>query len=216
MGVLLLNHANLWFATILCVFYCVKITNYSHKFFIFLKTRISSLVHWFILTSLLISVASSLPCGWYAYYLDQEGFTTGLAENTTFTNVVMYQDKQYRFLLFLVGSLPPLLIFCVAISLLIHSLWVHIRHMRCGGTGFRAPNLEVHFGAVKCMSLFLVLHILYFVCICIRLSPTYNVSSVWKAFITIIICWPPVLHSLYIIFSTKKLKEMVLKWFCCL
>ncbi|XP_075125737.1 taste receptor type 2 member 40-like [Leptodactylus fuscus] len=212
-GILLLNHANLWFATILCVFYCVKITNYSHKFFIFLKTRISSLVHWFILASLSISVTSSLPCGWYVYRLDQQEYSSVLVENSTFTKVMIYPNTQIQFLMFLMGSLPSFLIFCVAILLLIHSLWVHIRHMSCNGTDFGSPRLEVHVRAVKSMSLFIMLQILYFVCMNIRVSPTYNVSSTWKTLINVIICIPPVLHSLYIIFSTKKLRETFLQGF---
>ncbi|KAG9468285.1 hypothetical protein GDO78_023098 [Eleutherodactylus coqui] len=44
-GTMLMNNTNLWLTTILCVFICVKITNFNHKLFIFLKTRISSLVH---------------------------------------------------------------------------------------------------------------------------------------------------------------------------
>ncbi|XP_075125741.1 taste receptor type 2 member 40-like [Leptodactylus fuscus] len=210
---MLLSHTNFWFATILCVFYCVKITNYSHTFFIFLKTRISSLVHWSILASLVISVACSLPYGWFANDGAQYGFISGPAENTTFGKVMITRETHTRLIMFIVGSVPPFLIFCVAITLLIHSLWVHIRHMRGGGTGFRSPNLEVHFGAVKSMSLFLVLHVVYFVCMSVRQSPTNGGS--WRIVFSVIACIPPLLHSLYIIVSTRKLKEELLKWICC-
>ncbi|XP_075125738.1 taste receptor type 2 member 40-like [Leptodactylus fuscus] len=209
MCTMLLSHTNFWLTTTLCVFYCVKITNYSHKFFTFLKTRISSLVHWFILASLLVSVASSLPCVWIADDGGQQNFTSSAAENTTFGKVMSKKETYNRLIMFLVGSFPPLLIFCVAIILLIHSLWVHIRHM---GTGFGSPNLEVHFGAVKSMSLFLVLHVVYFVCMSVRQSPTNNTS--WISVSSMVACIPPLLHSLYIIISTRKLKEELLKWFC--
>ncbi|XP_056419477.1 taste receptor type 2 member 40-like [Hyla sarda] len=206
-----LNHMNLWFATILCVFYCVKITNYNHRFFIILKTRISSLVHWFLLASLTISIGCSLPFSGYVVDLGLLEFTSVSAENKTFTKVVYYKTTQNVFLVLLVGSLPPFLIFCVVIFLLIQSLWMHVRRMRSSGAG--SPNLEVHFCAVKSMTLFLVLQVVYFTSMNLQMSPVLIKN--WKAFTYIIICSPPFLHSLYIIFSTKKLKETFLRWFCC-
>ncbi|KAM3931042.1 taste receptor type 2 member 40-like [Leptodactylus fuscus] len=210
---MLLNLTNLWLATILCVFYCVKITNYSHKFFIFLKTRISSLVNWFLLASLLISIAYSLSYGWYVSGLDPQKHISSSSENTTFSKGVTNPETHNRLIMFIMGSFPPFVIFIVAIILLIHSLWAHIRHMRGNGTGFRGPNLEVHFGAVKSMSLFLVLHAVYFVCMSVRESPTYG--GPLKLVISLLACCLPFLHSLYIIFSTKKLKEELIRWFCC-
>ncbi|KAG9468284.1 hypothetical protein GDO78_023097 [Eleutherodactylus coqui] len=215
-GTMLLNYTNLWLTTILCVFYCLKIANYNHKLFLFLKTRISSLVHWLILASLIISVAFSLPTGWLVVYLDVEEIAHHSGENVNFTNITMVvKNKQNRFLLFLGGSLPPFLIFCVAIFLLIQSLWMHIRHMRCNGAGFRSPNLEVHFSAVKSMSLFLVLQVVYLACMSVLISPTDNVFDTWKLPFTIITWSPPFLHSLYIIFSNTKLKETFLRKFLC-
>ncbi|XP_066446137.1 taste receptor type 2 member 7-like, partial [Eleutherodactylus coqui] len=177
----------------------VKITNYNPKLFTFLKTRISSQVHWFILASLIISIAYSLPCG----------------ENMTFTKVLIHQNVQNEFLIFLLGSLLPFLILCVAFFLLIQYLWTHIRHMRCSGAGFRSPSLEVHFRAVKSMGLFLVLHIIYLAFMNVLLSSTQNITRIWMLFISIIICSPPFLHSLNIIFSNGTLKETFLNCFCC-
>ncbi|XP_077137923.1 taste receptor type 2 member 4-like [Ranitomeya variabilis] len=162
-----LHSTNLWFATILCVFYCVKITGYNWKFFILLKTKISTLFPKFLLASLLISVSSSLPFGWCIYEIQSP---TNLAmENMTLPKVEVHENHHNFFLLFLVVSCPPFLIFLVADCLLIHSLWMHTRRMRSSGSGFRNPNLESHFSAIKSMSLFLVLHIIYFICSCLFL-----------------------------------------------
>ncbi|XP_072000301.1 taste receptor type 2 member 39-like [Engystomops pustulosus] len=197
-GSMFLNHINFWFATVLCVFYCVKITNYNSSMFTFLKTRISSLVHWLLLASLPVSVAFSLPCGWFVFYIDQSKSSYDLhlldsVVNATLTKVTVLQDLHLRFLMFI----------------------VHIRHMRRSRTGFGSPNLEVHYCAVKNMSLFLVLHVVYFVCMTVRLSPMFNMRILWRTLVIIITCIPPCLHSLYIIISTKKLKETFLRWFSC-
>ncbi|XP_075056893.1 taste receptor type 2 member 4-like [Mixophyes fleayi] len=53
---------SLWWGTVLCVFYCVKITNYSNRLFLRLKMNISRLVPWLLLTSMMVSVLCSLPC----------------------------------------------------------------------------------------------------------------------------------------------------------
>ncbi|XP_069830359.1 taste receptor type 2 member 39-like [Dendropsophus ebraccatus] len=141
-----LHSTNFWFATVLCVFYCVKITSYNWKFFIFLKTKISTLVPWFLLASLLISVASGLLYGLFAYKIQIQNVTM---ENMTVPSAVIIENSDTRILIFLLTSCPPFLIFLVTIFLLLHSLWMHTRRMRSSGSGFRRPNLEAHFNAVK-------------------------------------------------------------------
>ncbi|XP_066446045.1 taste receptor type 2 member 39-like [Eleutherodactylus coqui] len=161
----LLSSINFWFATILCILYCVKITNYSWKLFVFLKTKISTLVPWFLLASLVISVSSSLPLGWCV--LSMRNLT-----NTSMDNVTSFFDSfdsnlYNQFLIVFLGSSPPFITFSVAIFLLIQSLRMHTRQMRSSGS---SPNLESHFRAVKSMSLFLVLHVMNFICVNISLS----------------------------------------------
>nr|DBA25440.1 TPA: hypothetical protein GDO54_009824 [Pyxicephalus adspersus] len=58
---------HLWITSVLCVFYCVKITTYSHKKFIFLKSGVSGLIPWVMVASLLMSLLFSLPAGWCSY-----------------------------------------------------------------------------------------------------------------------------------------------------
>ncbi|KAM4043880.1 taste receptor type 2 member 40-like [Anomaloglossus baeobatrachus] len=144
-----LNSTNLWFTTVLCVFYCVKITNYNWKFFIFLKTRMSTVFPRFLLVSLLISLSSSLPFGWCVYETQIQNLTNLAMENMTLPKDDVHENHHNMFLLFLAGSCPPFLIFLVADFLLLHSLWMHTRRMKNSGSSFRSPNLESHFSAVK-------------------------------------------------------------------
>ncbi|KAG9468185.1 hypothetical protein GDO78_023312 [Eleutherodactylus coqui] len=155
-----LYYTNTWFATVLCVFYCVKITNYSNTFWIFLKMKISTVISWFLLASLLFSASSSLPLVCNIFNLEPE---SGAIENMTIYNNGTIINHQKQLLIFIVGSCPPFLIFCVTICLLLHSLWMHTRRMRSSGSNFRCPSLEFHFSAVKSMSLFLVLQMIYFI-----------------------------------------------------
>ncbi|KAG9468188.1 hypothetical protein GDO78_023315, partial [Eleutherodactylus coqui] len=205
--IMFLHFTNFWFATVLCVFYCAKITSYSNICCIFLKMKISRSVSWFLLASLLISLTSALPFGFGVFSLESKNFLNGTMENATINNFVPVTNFQRQLLIFLIGSCPPFLIFCVTICLLLHSLWMHTRRMRSSGSNFRCPNLETHFSAVKSMSLFLVLHIIYFVFLNVFLSGRLFYHTVSEWVIPILSCPPLFLHSLYIIFSNSDLKK---------
>ncbi|XP_056419461.1 taste receptor type 2 member 40-like [Hyla sarda] len=147
--IMVLHSSNLWFATVLFVFYCVKITSYNWKLFIFLKTKISTLAPWFPLASLLISLSSSLPLVWGIYEILKQNPTDVSVTNMTLSRDVEIEISLIMFLFYLITSCPPFLVFLAAYCLLLHSLWMHTRRMRSSGSGFRSPNLESHFSAVK-------------------------------------------------------------------
>ncbi|XP_066445575.1 taste receptor type 2 member 40-like [Eleutherodactylus coqui] len=196
---------NFWFATVLCVFYCVKITSYNCKFWIFLKMKISTVIFWFLLASLLLSASSSLPFVFHGFNQEPQNLTINSSQNMTIYNNITVTNLSKWLLMFLVGSCPPFLIFCITICLLLHSLYLHIRRMRSSGSGFQSPNLESHISAVKSMSLFLVLQIIYFMLINVILSgklPNY----VLKVLASTITSSSSFLHSLYIISCNSELK----------
>ncbi|XP_072000303.1 taste receptor type 2 member 39-like [Engystomops pustulosus] len=217
-----LHFTNLWFATVLCVFYCVKITSYSWKFFIFLKTKISTLVPWFLLASMVISISSSLPFGLGYNGIQVQNLTNVSMGNMNISRDMEYEDQLQSYekskYLLLIISCPPFVVFCVVGFLLLHSLWMHIRRMKSSGSGFRSPNLESHFKAVKSMGLFLVLETVYFLVASYSYAACHgNITGYWIAII--VTCSPPVLHSLYIISSNNELKKTFVSMFhvlkCC-
>ncbi|KAM4043886.1 taste receptor type 2 member 39-like [Anomaloglossus baeobatrachus] len=208
--IMFLSYTNLWFATILCVFYCVKITSYNFKFLIFLRKKISTGVPWFLLASLLLSASSSLPFGHYVYELAPKNLTNGEMVHTSLYNNEVTKNEQTPFLLYLVGSCPPLVIFCITICLLVHSLWIHTRRMRKLESGFGKPNLESHFNALKSMSLFFVLQMIFVIVIYVFLLGRLNSHNIWRLISSIINCFPPFFHSFYIISSNRELKT----WIC--
>ncbi|XP_073529531.1 taste receptor type 2 member 40-like [Phyllobates terribilis] len=202
-----LYYTSHWFAAILCVFYCVKIVTYNYKLFVFLKTRISTMVPWIILNSLLISLISSLPFHWFGYDLKLQNSSNVSTENMTKNGHVIDYNFTNQFLVFVAGSFPPLLIFCFANFLLIHFLLIHTRRMSGVGSHNHSPNLKSHFCALKSMSLFLVLQIIFFICMSLFASGIfyhlkYSFYTFW-----IILCSSPLFHSLYIIYSSSELRK---------
>ncbi|KAG9470488.1 hypothetical protein GDO78_017638 [Eleutherodactylus coqui] len=164
---LFIFYSSLWIATILCVFYCVRIVTYNYKLFVFLKSRISTMVPWLIQVSLLISLISSLAFVWYGYdFHKQFALINSTGNMTDFSEGIM----ETWFWIFAVGYFPPFIIFCVANFLLIHFLLMHTRRMRSNVSHNQSPNLESHFSALKSMSLFLLLQILFLTCTSLSMS----------------------------------------------
>uniref|UniRef100_A0A674IKT4 Taste receptor type 2 n=1 Tax=Terrapene triunguis TaxID=2587831 RepID=A0A674IKT4_9SAUR len=56
-----LNHSSVWFATLLSVFFCLKIANFTQPLFLWLKLRISGLVPWLVLGTLVTSLLPTVP-----------------------------------------------------------------------------------------------------------------------------------------------------------
>ncbi|KAG9469568.1 hypothetical protein GDO78_020206, partial [Eleutherodactylus coqui] len=203
---LFIYYSSFWIATILCVFYCVRIVTYNYKLFVFLKTRISTMAPWLIQVSLLISLISSLPFGWYGYDSKVRVPSNGSIENVTDYREAMAEIYFERFWIFAVGSYPPFIIFCVANFLLIHFLLMHTRRMRSNGSHNRSPNLQSHFSALKSMSLFLLLQIMFLICASLSMSGKLLFLKV-PYLILIILYSPPLFHSLYMVASSSELRK---------
>lgn len=204
---MMLHYTNLWITTVLYMFYCLKIASYCCTWFIFMKTNISRLVPPFIVASLLVSVASSLPFGMYVFWLRQENSANFSLRNVTM-NISNFQHKyQDQVIIFSVGSLLPFLLFSGAIYLLIQSLWRHTRQMRSNGTSFRSPNLEAHFDVAKSMILFFLCQVIYFSSMICSFSDMLNINDPWNIGYSILICSPSFLHSAYMVYGNAKLKQ---------
>ncbi|KAG9461930.1 hypothetical protein GDO78_015372 [Eleutherodactylus coqui] len=201
-------YSSLWIATILCVFYCVKIVTYNYKLFTFLKTRISTMVPWLIPASLLISLIFSLTFGLVDYYFKLQKVSNGSSENMTASRLANSERFTHRFLIYTVGSIPPFMIFCVTNILLIHFLLTHTRRMRSNEFHIQSPNLQSHFNALKSMTLFLLLQIMLLICMSLSISGRLLDLTLSFVVNSIILCSPPLLHSLYMVYSSNEVKKM--------
>ncbi|KAG9480049.1 hypothetical protein GDO78_011846, partial [Eleutherodactylus coqui] len=195
---------SLWWGSVLCVFYCVKITNYSNRFFMRLKMKISTMVPWLLLISLVISFISSLPYGWFIYYLP---IVNGTNDGIMKVNLVN------MFIIISTGSVIPSVICCMAIYLIVVSLLRHTRNMNSRDSGFSDAQRDIHLSVIRNMVSFLLLYVLYlvaYVMIPIFIELKNNVSVSF-----ICLCAYPSLHSVSLIVSNKELKNSFLVAFSC-
>ncbi|OCT81566.1 hypothetical protein XELAEV_18028389mg [Xenopus laevis] len=199
-----LNWSSLWFAAILSVIHCVKISNYNNSLFIWLKLRLCRLVKWLIVANLLTSLAFTIAPLWFVFPHNQSTSIDVPQNNATLNPL---QNIPSPLFVLCLGSLLPFLIFCVAVSLLINSLRMHVRQMRSRATGFQVSHVEAHLRVIKGMVFFLVLFLLYFSVII--LGADKKTDSNWIYFYLGLAFYPS-LHSAVLIYSTRQLRTACL------
>ncbi|XP_007950947.1 taste receptor type 2 member 3 [Orycteropus afer afer] len=201
------NHLNIWLATCLGVFYCLKVASFSHPVFLWLKWRVSRVVVWMLLVSLLLSCSSTVSLiGEFKAYSDLSGIDdTG---NTTEHK----RKKCHRYkMIHVLGTLwylPPLVVSLASYFLLILSLGRHTRQMRHIGVSSRDPSTEAHKRATKLILSFLFLFLLYFLAFLIA-SSSYFLPEAKMAVMAgeVITMLSLASHSVVLILGNPKLTQ---------
>ncbi|XP_075123033.1 taste receptor type 2 member 64-like [Leptodactylus fuscus] len=195
-----LMFCSLWWGSILCLFYCVKITNYSNRLFVRLKMNISKMVPWMLLNSLVISCLSSLPYHWSFVSLD-------IVNGTINTDGMTNGNVLNMFITVFIGSIIPFTIFCATIYLIIASLLKHAKNMSRRDSGFSDAQRDVHLSVIWSMVSFLLFYVLYFVANVMITLLTNTENSILVLLCDVFIFAYPSLHSISFIISNRKLKN---------
>uniref|UniRef100_I3MWA8 Taste receptor type 2 n=1 Tax=Ictidomys tridecemlineatus TaxID=43179 RepID=I3MWA8_ICTTR len=197
------NELGLWFATWLGVFYCAKIATIPHPIFFWLKMRISKLVPWLILGSLLHSLINSGLQSKYMWPIYK-----GVIENYFSKNRTKTEDTPSEpFYIFISGLVPPLLIFLVAVLLLVFSLGRHTQQMRTMGT--RDPCRNPHVNALLSILSFLILYFSHYAMTILFCAQIVQFGSFLFLLCVMIAGAFPAGHSIILILGNAKLKQNV-------
>ncbi|XP_030333445.1 taste receptor type 2 member 40-like [Strigops habroptila] len=208
------SHASLWFSTWLYVLYCVKIINVTQWLLLQIKLRVTGMVPWLLLGSLVISSVISLPLFWItpsAYFCSSTG---NCRENST-AHVTDWDDSHlYPLLLYCSGCFLLLVLSVVTLALLITSLWRHTKKMKCYVDTFRGPLIDVRITAIKSIISFLTLYLCSFVAQILLILSTSQNKHVVKVAISLVVAGAcPSIHSIILIVVNSKPK-MTAKIFC--
>ncbi|NXX30432.1 T2R40 protein, partial [Nicator chloris] len=202
-----LNCSGLWFGAWLSVFYYIKVASFTQSFFIWMKQRIAKLVPWMLLTSWLCSFIATIPFAWEAYRV--HNFT---APSSMTNSSAMGTNRKDRFnlLIYLCNASTglPLILSVVSSVLLIQSLWKHTRRMQNNASGFRDPSLEAHISAIMSVCSFLILHIIYFICLLLLLYDVFLPFSDQESICESLMAACPSGHTLVLIWSNPKFREL--------
>uniref|UniRef100_A0A8C3C0Q7 Taste receptor type 2 n=1 Tax=Cairina moschata TaxID=8855 RepID=A0A8C3C0Q7_CAIMO len=134
------NSSNLWFSTCLYVFYCIKIANFRHIFFIYLKVKIDRIVPWLLLGSVVLSLVMCSP----VFDITSQVSCCNLNSTSLeyFRKLNEKINKQYSSIFYICGfgfSIAFIIVIFSAL-LLLFSLWRHKRKMQTSS----AKNLTKH------------------------------------------------------------------------
>ncbi|KAG8429075.1 hypothetical protein GDO86_019797, partial [Hymenochirus boettgeri] len=207
-----LNWSSLWIVSVLCVIYCVKISNYTNFAFMYVKLRISKMVKWLILASLLSSLTFTLLFWfvWEDYTFTLNNSTTVALQNDTETYTDTEQGFSSTFFIYYLATVLPFVIFCVAVLLLIHSLLIHTQQMKSSATGLGRSHMGAHLSVLKKMVFSLVLYVVYFINNSLASFQNLSYETVWQMIYFIVDAFYPSAHSIFLIYSDGKLKKAIL------
>ncbi|XP_027451187.1 taste receptor type 2 member 8 [Zalophus californianus] len=207
----LTNYLSTWFATCLNVFYLLKIANFSHLLFLWLK-RIDRVIHWILLGCLAISSLISLILATTPNY-DYE-FHKIINHKRNCTEMFHVSKSQYfnPLTLFNLLAIVPCTVPLISFFLLIMSLWRHIKQVKLSVAGCGDPSTEAHVRAMKTMTSFLFLLFVYYGA---SLLATFNYlmkeSKLAVMLGEIIAILYPSGHSLILIIRNYKLRQTYIR-----
>nr|XP_027799088.1 taste receptor type 2 member 41-like [Marmota flaviventris] len=206
-----MNSATFWFSTWLSVLFCIKIANFSHPTFLWLKWRLPSLVPWLLLGSVLISFVVTLFFFWGNHNLYQDFLIRQVSGNMSHREWNRRLETDYFMPLKLVTMSLPCSLFLVSILLLMNSLRRHIRRMQHSAHNVRDPSAHAHTRALKMLISFLILYAMSFVSLVIDATVFIPSDSLWywPWQITLYLCMS--IHPFILILSNLKLRGVFRK-----
>ncbi|KFQ75887.1 Taste receptor type 2 member 9, partial [Phoenicopterus ruber ruber] len=204
-----LNSSNLWVSAWLCVFYCIKIANFRHIFFIYLKVKIDRIVPWLLLGSVLLS----LVIGILVYDVTDKAHCNN-PNSTTLGNFWKLSIKvdEYFFPIFFISGFGFATAFTAVIFsalLLLFSLWRHKRKMQTNSV--KNLSMDAHIKAMKSILSFFFLYSINFTCLVLTLIYATKQENPVTFLILVFQYVFPAVHSLVLIFSNPKLEKTLLR-----
>ncbi|XP_004626239.1 taste receptor type 2 member 31-like [Octodon degus] len=204
------NHFNVWLATILTIFYFLKITNFSNFIFHYLKKRVnkvSLVIFWGALVF--------LPFSYMMTPVYETKNIKGYLENVTGKPELKGGIYLSRRILFMLVKFLPFLMSLTCSLLLISSLISHLKKMKLQGKGFQDLSTKVHVKVLLIVASFVFLFAIY------------SVSVITSSWYMHDLCLKPVYlfplaseilypsgHSCVLIWGNKKLKQAFILILC--
>ncbi|XP_063290890.1 taste receptor type 2 member 40-like [Pelobates fuscus] len=208
--VIFLNNTSLWFATWLCTLYCVRIVNINWSIFIILKRHFDRWIPFLLGASTVISIVPSIILACFSQKPDMNFPLQQSANNTT--ELTFSKTQQIIFSATCTsGTIPPFIIFCIGIRLMVGSLWNHTQRMKSQcKTSFRKPSMKAHYGAIQFMGWFYLFYLFSMVGF-----NTFVLGGATDPFVALfcisVVGAYPSIHSVFIVFGNSKLRTTFIK-----
>ncbi|XP_062051204.1 taste receptor type 2 member 19-like [Lepus europaeus] len=203
---LVAHHFSIWFATILSLFYLLKVANFSNVIFLHLKKNINSVILVVLLGSLLL-----LLCYFARIYMSDHPWVSEFEGNMAWKTNLTDIEQVLKLSMVTVANLIPFITSLICFLLLIYSQCKHIRKMQFHGKRSQDPSTKVHVKAVQTVLSFLLLFAFYFLVVTISIWYFKGQHSrllllLSHAFISSF----PSIHSFVLIWGNRKLNRAFL------
>ncbi|XP_013361324.1 PREDICTED: taste receptor type 2 member 1-like [Chinchilla lanigera] len=205
------NIWGLWLATWLGVFYCAKIATIPHPLFFWMKMKISKLVSWPILGSMLYASVTAGIFKKQAWTITKKLVVDFFSKNETQTQRI--DIAPLPILIFHVTV--PLTVFFIAVLLLIFSLGRHVQQMRSIFKGTRDARWGAPIRAMLSILSFLFLYFFHYTMVLLFFFQTLQFGSFLFESCTFVAGIYPSIHSVILIVGNPKLKENAKKFLLC-
>ncbi|NXX74064.1 T2R41 protein, partial [Urocolius indicus] len=207
------NTCNLWVSACLCLFYCIKIANFRHVFFIYLKVKIDRIVPWLLLGSALLSFVICIVIYDTIDKVHCKNLNSTTAGN--FFKLTVRLDEHFFPVVFVSGFLFATAFMAVifSASLLLYSLWSHNRNMQTNSG--KDVSTDAHIKAMKSILSFFFIYTINFVFLVLTLIYSTKKDNPVTFLILIYPYLFPAVHSLILIFSNPKLEKTLLRTLLC-
>ncbi|KAG8560330.1 hypothetical protein GDO81_014924 [Engystomops pustulosus] len=205
----------LFFSTWLSVYFCLKIVNFNHRWYVGLQKRFREIFPWLLIFSVVGSVVVSFPFAFFAsrFLAKQTTVISSYGNRTVYPvpSNILTSIKCYIvlsslcFILFLSSSCPIIL-----------SLYQHMKKIQVSPPGSTFPTLQPHITAVKTITLLTILNALYFISVVLFILSGGELTVKYVTLTIFNICH---ITSVVILFRGNSkvqdnLKNTVTEWLC--
>ncbi|XP_021565101.1 taste receptor type 2 member 8 [Carlito syrichta] len=210
------NYLNIWFATCLNVFYFLKIANFSHPLFLWLKRRIDKEIRWILLGCFAISLLFSLML---VMVLNCNYSVDVIAKHKKNITGISHVSKIPYFnplTLLNLFAIVPVIVSLISFFLLVKSLRRHTKQIKLHFTDCRDLSTEAHVRVIKIVTSFLFFFFLYYA-VFLLMNFSYLMTEEKLAIMMeeIIAILYPLGHSLILIVVNNKLRQASVRVLMC-
>nr|QKE46161.1 taste receptor type 2 member 136 [Nannospalax galili]QKE46162.1 taste receptor type 2 member 136 [Nannospalax galili]QKE46163.1 taste receptor type 2 member 136 [Nannospalax galili]QKE46165.1 taste receptor type 2 member 136 [Nannospalax galili]QKE46166.1 taste receptor type 2 member 136 [Nannospalax galili] len=197
------HHLNTWLATVLSIFYLLKIANFSNLIFLHLKRKVKNVIIVAILANFLFMIHILMMKNLCEVIKGNEHEIYFL-NKTKLSNMVNLTLMS----IFTLDNVIPFITSLICFLLLIYSLCKHLRTMKIYGKGTQDASTMAHTKALQTVVSFLLLFALFFLTVTVsgwnyKTSLSEPIHLICQA---IGILYPSS-HSFILIWGNKKLKQ---------
>ncbi|KAM3913991.1 taste receptor type 2 member 40-like [Leptodactylus fuscus] len=200
-----LAFSSLWCSTVLCFYYCVKIVNFTGAFLHKLKSKLSALVPWMIIFSIVMSWAAGLTSYW-DLYRNSPFPTANYTGNLTYLNSLDFKSKcNCLFQVYMLMSSVAFTIIFFTAGSIIYSLYKHMMRMRQNSEGSGAGKINSHLSAAKTVTSLLLLYLFFYGALNVIFNDTSEVGTLLFSLSFLAVSSFPTINAIILITGNRKL-----------